>query len=101
MGDLVILIRRRGPRGNDSVPFDPNEVKTAPSETLDPPPNIPPPAPAGMNTLPPPPESPMLGPPPDAVGKMDADGFEWTKHMGGMWYRRANSGDIWKSFDKA
>jgi len=54
-----------------------------------------------MNTLPPPPESPMLGPPPDAVGKMDADGFEWTKHMGGMWYRRANSGDIWKSFDKA
>jgi hypothetical protein len=21
--------------------------------------------------------------------------------MGGMWYRRANSGEIWKSFDKA
>ena len=98
---LVMLIRRRGPRGNDSDSFDPNEVETAPSETLAPSPNIPAPAPAGMNTLPPPPGSPMLGPPLDAVGKMDADGFEWTKHMGGMWYRRANSGEIWKSFDKA
>ena len=103
---LLLLRKDRGGKGDgllhgheieDAMRAQPLANTVPPPAASAPPPveNMPP---LGAGPMPPPPGSPALGPPANAVGKVDDDGFEWILHMGTMWYRRPGFGAPWQPF---